>query len=114
MDMIHEETFDDVIADMSQRGYTATVNHMQRVYDIYSYAKEILDNAYSTVRVEGSKDVPAFNKDEYFRNYKGKFGLKQTLIALLSEQKDGTYLSKDSDKIVEAINKYVLTELKKV
>ena len=118
MNMIHEETFDDVMADMSQRGYTATVKHMQRVYDIYSCAKETLDNAYSTVRMGGNADdgecVHVFNKDDYFRNYKGKFGLKQALIALLSEQKDGAYLSKSSDKIVEAINRHVLTELKKV
>ena len=123
IDMIRDETFDDVIADMAQRGYLATVKHMEKVYDIYSRANEILDSTYVTVRlsdriVEDSDGtitfVTTFNKDDYFRNYKGKFGLKQTLIALLSEQKDGTYLSKSSDKIVEAINKYVLTELKKV
>lgn len=122
IDMIRDETFDDVIADMSQRGHIATVEHMEKVYDIYSRANEILDSTYVTVRlssrmVEDSDGtitfVPTFNKEDYFRNYKGKFGLKQTLIALLSEQKDGTYLSRNSDKIREAIDRYVLSEMKK-
>lgn len=121
--MIEDETFDDVMADMIQRGYPDISKHMQRVYDLYIDVEEELTQAYATVRYSGIlhenekgqlRFESTFSKSDYFRNFKGKFGLKQALIVLFSEQSDGTYLSKGSERVKEAIKKHILRELKEI
>ena len=121
--MIEDDTIDDVMAEMIQRGHTQISKHMQLVQNLYLDAKQELDMAYALVRYNGTVsesksgsiifDVK-FSKSDYFKEFKGKFGLKQTLIVLFCEQADGTYLSRNSTKVKEAIKKHLLKELKKL
>lgn len=121
--MIEDDTIDDVMADMIQREHTQISKHMQLVHNLYLEAKQELDRAYALVRYNGTASESEsgsiifdmkFSKSDYFKEFKGKFGLKQTLIVLFCEQADGTYLSRNSTKVKEAIKKHLLKELKKL
>lgn len=97
LDMIRDETVDDVLAYMVQQKHASTVTHIERVVDKYNDAMVVLKKAKAIV------ENSTFNRAEYFTS-KPSHTLEASLVGALA--------SKKLNKIDDIIETSILNELK--